>query len=125
MWLDEPTVTANLFVLDSSFKIVAGLSGKGISLQSIHYPNRYIRHKLSFCFIDINDGTDLFKKDASFMQRAGFFGKGTVSFESVNYPGHFIRHILWRAKVDKKGGLLGDLLKTYEKDASWLPKLGK
>ncbi|MGP3982395.1 family 43 glycosylhydrolase [Streptomyces sp. KR80] len=89
----EPNVT-NL--ADSQFRVVPGLAGSGtVSLESANYPGYYLRHKNFELWLEKNDGTTLFKNDATFHRRAGLADSAAgVSFESFNSPGRYIRHYL-------------------------------
>ncbi|MFI5682787.1 AbfB domain-containing protein [Streptomyces sp. NPDC051636] len=46
-----------------------------------------------------NDGSSLFRRDATFCPRASSFS-GAVMLESVNYPGRFLRHQDLQLKLD-------------------------
>lgn len=85
----EPNVT-NL--ADSQFRIVPGLSGSGVSLESTNFPGYYLRHRNFEMWVERNDGSAIFRADASFTQRAGLASSAAVSFESQNYPGRYLRH---------------------------------
>ena len=108
-----------LYHKDSSFRIVAGLAGKGLSLQSINYPDRFIRHRGNLLYLEKKDKSKLFKGDASFLPRRGFTStrkKFSMSFESVNKPGWFIRNSRYRLRISKY-----ERSTTFAKDASWVP----
>jgi len=115
IWIDKANVNAQFYVKDSSWKIVAGLSGQGISFQSVNYPTRYLRHSWGKCQIDKYKNSALFKKDASWIVHPGLIGKG-VSFESVNYRGDYMRHAANRVRKDKYQNK-----ELFKKDATWLP----
>ena len=77
---------------DSLFKLVTGLAGSGaVSLESTNFPGYYLRHRDNELWVERNDGSTLFRNDASFTQRAGLAAASAVSFESVNFPGRHIR----------------------------------
>ncbi|SES27904.1 Beta-xylosidase, GH43 family [Lentzea xinjiangensis] len=79
---------------DSQFKVVPGLAGGGtVSLESTNFPGYHLRHRNSELWVERNDGTALFRGDASFSQRAGLAAGSAVSFESANLPGRYIRHV--------------------------------
>lgn len=63
-----------------------------VSLQSVNYPNKYIRHYQFLGKItQVRSGLD--RKDASFRVVPALNGQeGYVSLESVNYPGYYLRH---------------------------------
>lgn len=78
---------------DAQFRLVAGLADVGcVSFQSVNFPNSYLRHRNGEIWLDANDGSSLFKADASWIQRPGLADSSWVSFESYNYPGNYIRH---------------------------------
>jgi hypothetical protein len=78
---------------DSQFRIVPGLAGNGtVSLESANFPGYYLRHRNHEVWVEPNDGSTLFRNDASFYQRAGLSDSAGVSFESYNFPGRYIRH---------------------------------
>lgn len=90
---------------DSTFEIVHGLNGRvdSISFESINYPGHFLRHQNSRVRLDRNDGSALFRDDASFVFRMGLADTGTVSLESSTYPGRFISYRgnqLWLAATD-------------------------
>ena len=71
--LRESQESSQLYDLDTSFDVVPGLYGIGVSF---HYPNRFIRHCNSLCSIDKYmeyshaGDPDLFKKDRRFLDSA-------------------------------------------------------
>ncbi|MFD9697614.1 family 43 glycosylhydrolase [Lentzea sp. NPDC059081] len=78
---------------DSQFKVVTGLTGSGtVSLESTNFPGYYLRHRNNELWVERNDGSTLFRNDASFLQRAGLAASSAVSFESVNFPGLYLRN---------------------------------
>jgi GH43 family beta-xylosidase len=86
----DPNVTV---LADSQFRIVTGLAGNGtVSLESANYPGYYLRHRNFEAWVERNDGTALFRNDASFQRRAGLADAAAVSFESANFPGRYLRH---------------------------------
>merc|ERR1712072_718053 len=92
LWMDTFNGKPS-FLKESSYLVVPGLNGQGVSFKSALYPNRYVRHKNYQLYVDVNDNSALFKKDATFNVRYGLGasnGRFGISFESVNYPGHFI-----------------------------------
>lgn len=56
-----------IFAQDATFRLQADLWHKGyLTLESFNYPNHYIRHQGYRLKISLQDGSDLFKLDASF-----------------------------------------------------------
>ncbi|UII19972.1 AbfB domain-containing protein [Fulvivirga ligni] len=77
---------------DGNWKMVPGLAGAGVSFESTNFPGRFLRHRGGEIWLDNNDGSQLFKEDATFFARAGLADGNKYSFESYNFPGRFIRH---------------------------------
>ncbi|PSL52777.1 GH43 family beta-xylosidase [Saccharothrix carnea] len=93
-WEYRGRVEANVNPLaDSQFRIVTGLTGSGtVSLESTNFPGYYLRHRNHEMWVERNDGSAVFRADASFFRRAGLASGSGVSFESQNFPGQYIRH---------------------------------
>jgi len=116
LWVD-PVSNANLYVKDSSFKIVKGLAGKGISFESVNYPGHYLRHSGWALWLNKFDHSALMKKDASFTVQNALDGKhGAVTFQSVNYPGYYMAHSGFRVYIRKFQNTA-----LFKHDASWSP----
>jgi len=75
---------------DASFKVVRGLADSDCYSFATS-DGRYLRHRNFLLRADLNDGSGLFKKDATFCPRQSAYS-GAVMLESVNYPGRFLRH---------------------------------
>ncbi|MFI5297176.1 MAG: AbfB domain-containing protein [Polyangiales bacterium] len=96
------------------------LGGPTVSLQSVNFPDRYVRHCSGLGFIDRNDKTNpacdpaVFKQDVTFRRVSGLAGGASVSFESVNYPGTFLRHQNGRIKL-----ATSDATSLFKQDASF------
>lgn len=60
--------------------------------MSVDQPVYYLRHYEGQIILSKDDGTDLFKQDATWIQHRALDGSNGVSFESVNFPGQYIRH---------------------------------
>jgi hypothetical protein len=66
-----------------------------VSFESVNFPGYYLRHQHFRIRIDRDDGTELFRKDATFFRRGPLIGPGLpngVTLESVNLEKHYIRH---------------------------------
>ena len=75
---------------DSTFQVVSGLADS--SCYSFRMEDgRYARHQNFRLRVDRNDGSQLFKQDATFCPRRSFQADA-IMLESVNYPGRFLRH---------------------------------
>lgn len=83
------------------------------SFRSVNYPDRYIRHKDFLGYLD-PVGSDLERKDASFVLTPGLADSNCFSFRSVNYPDHYLRHQNFELKLHRAEG--SDL---YKKDATF------
>ena len=79
-------------VADGNWKMVGGLAGSGVSFQSQNFPSKYLRHRNGEVWLDQDDGSTLFRQDATFNTRAGLANGGATSFESFNFPGRYLRH---------------------------------
>ncbi|SEL23487.1 Beta-glucanase, GH16 family [Roseateles sp. YR242] len=77
---------------DGNWRMVTGLAGSGVSFQSANYPNAYLRHRNGEVWLDTNDGSDLFKQDATFIQQPSLLDGNGVSFQSFNFRDRWIRH---------------------------------
>lgn len=108
-WLGELTPVANnLDRADATFIVRRpGLSGtpQSVSLESANYPGHYLRHQGFRVKLAKNDGSELFRQDASFVMREyDSVERGWWYFESVNYPNHYIRHRnfeMWLDRTDR------------------------
>jgi len=76
---------------DSTFKQVKGLANASCYSFTTH-DGKYLRHRNFVLRADRNDGSSLFRQDATFCARASSYYSGAVTLESVNYPGYFLRH---------------------------------
>jgi len=100
---------------DKIIKVVQGLAGGAtISLQSSSDPNMYFRHRDGVLWLEQNDGSDLFKYDASFGAVAGLKTSDKMSLHAVNYVQGFLRHKDGRICLDDWDG--SDLMAS---DATW------
>jgi len=119
VWLDKFNGTPE-FLKDSSYVIVAGLAGKGVSFRSAIDANKYLRHRGGKLYLDANDGKALFKADATFNVHyglgAGNGGRFGISFESVNVAGSFIRHAGVRLQISKMTNSA-----VFKMDSTWEP----
>lgn len=82
--------------------VVAGLADP--RCFSFRRPDgRYLRHSSFRLRLSRNEGTVLFRRDATFCARAGFVGN-SVSLESFNYRGFFLRHVGDQMWIDQYDG---------------------
>ena len=93
----------------ATFEVVAGLADA--ACFSFRLPDgRYLRHSSWRLRVFANDGSALFRGDATFCPRPGAVA-GSMVLESSNYPGWFLRHRaneLWVDQSDKSAAFLAD-----------------
>ncbi|MEU4219370.1 AbfB domain-containing protein [Actinoplanes sp. NPDC026623] len=93
----------------ATFEVVAGLSNP--ECFSLRTPDgRYLRHSSWRLRSSPDEGTVLFRGDATFCPREGS-AAGSVVLESQNYPGWFLRHVgddLWVDRSDGTAGFRAD-----------------
>ena len=83
----------------ATFKVVKGLANS--SCYSFTTTNgTYLRHRNFVLRAERNDGSPLFKQDATFCPRPSPYS-GAVMLESVNYPGRFLRHENFQLRLDR------------------------
>ena len=106
-----------LFKKDSEFMVVPGLSGEGVSFQSTNYPQRFIRHTALKCRLDKNDGSKLFRADASWIPRNGLADPLGISFISSNYHRFFLRHADFKLRISNIEDAAN--MELFKKDATF------
>ena len=108
-----------MYQLDSSFEVIPGVAGQGISLRSVNYPAHFIGHRRGDCFIRSSDGKPSFKEDVSWIPRPGLADPTGLSFESVNFPGHYMRHHRNnRVRRDTNDGS-----GLFKEESTWYPRM--
>ncbi|WP_422768835.1 sigma-70 family RNA polymerase sigma factor [Plantactinospora sp. WMMC1484] len=119
------TAAGNLGVLDrvdagsdattrrrATFEALPGLADRNcVSFRA--EDGRYLRHSSWRLRVNGDEGSQLFRGDATFCVRAGVT-PDSVSLESSNYPGWFLRHRNLELWVDRSNGSLG-----FRADASF------
>ncbi|WP_327694081.1 AbfB domain-containing protein [Streptomyces sp. NBC_00459] len=85
---------------DSSFSLVPGLSNGSCYSFKTH-DGKYLRHRDFILRADRNDGSSLFKQDATFC--AGYAGNSGTVIQSVNYPNYALRHRNFQLRLDPYG----------------------
>ena len=114
-YLGEITgIRSDLDRKDASFRRVAGLAGQCSSFESVNYPGYYLRHQNYRIKLNRNDGSDLFRKDATFCLKRGLADSRYTSFESYNYPGFYIRHKNFLLYIEKGQGDLFNKDTTFK-----------
>lgn len=113
----HPIEDSELFTLDSSFKVVPGLSGQGISLRSHNFPGHYMAHDGFYVnLVAFEDSQDFFDR-ATWIPRAGLADADALTLEALSHPNHFLRHSGFRAMIYSFQDT--DL---YRRDATWHPE---
>jgi RNA polymerase sigma factor (sigma-70 family) len=98
----------------ATFEVVPGLADAScVSFRA--KDGRYLRHLSWRVQLSQDEGTDLFRGDATFCVREGSV-PNSVSLESSNYPGAFLRHRGTELWVDFSDGSTG-----FGADASFRP----
>jgi hypothetical protein len=81
--------------------MVPGLADPaGVSFQSVNFPTRYLRHFNYALRTDVNDGTAVFRADATFYRVAGFADATWASFRSYNFRDRYLRHANNLLRID-------------------------
>lgn len=76
--------------------------GSRISLSPASNLSQFGRHAGYVLWTGLNDGSALFRADASFKVVPALAGtSGAISLEAVNFPGFFITHSWYRALIQK------------------------
>ncbi|MFF1835948.1 AbfB domain-containing protein [Streptomyces sp. NPDC058231] len=103
---------------DATWKIVAGLANSNCySFESRNYPGEFVRHRDFRVRREADDGSALFRADATWCAVAG---TGGVRLTSANLPGSYLRHIdseVWLATPG--GGHTWDNPATFTEDTTW------
>ncbi|MET7485850.1 AbfB domain-containing protein [Streptomyces sp. NPDC005538] len=83
----------------ATFKLVKGLAN-GSCYSFTTADGSYLRHRNFILRAERDDGSSLFKQDATFCPRTSSYS-GAVMLESVNYPGRYLRHQNFQLKLDQ------------------------
>jgi hypothetical protein len=89
------------------------------SLKSADVEGAYLRIKDLRVQLAANDGTDAFKRDATWCAKPGL-AAGGVSLEAKSQPGRFLRHVnaqLWAA--NGSGANWFDAASVFAEDSTW------
>jgi hypothetical protein len=105
---------------DATYTVRSGLAdGSCYSFESVNFPGQFLRHADSRVRNSVNDGSALFRADATWCARTGLTGTG-VSLESWNFRGSFLRHYsaeVWQ--TDGAGGPAYSNPGPWIQDATW------
>ncbi|MFF3374211.1 AbfB domain-containing protein [Streptomyces sp. NPDC002680] len=86
---------------DSTFDVVKGLSNSSCYSFKTN-DGKYLRHRDFILRAERNDGSSLFKQDATFC--GGYSGyTGEAMLTSVNYPNYALRHKNFQLRLDPYG----------------------
>lgn len=86
----------------ATLRVVAGLADP--SCFSFRRPDgRYLRHSSFRLRLSTDEGTVLFRQDATFCGQPGF-RNGSLSLQSFNYRGFFLRHVGDQMWIDQYDG---------------------
>ncbi|GGY37159.1 hypothetical protein GCM10010384_50470 [Streptomyces djakartensis] len=83
---------------DATFRRVSGLADPSC-YSFATADGGYLRHRSFVLVKDADDGSALFRKDATFCPRPSA-SSGAVMLESVNYPGRFLRHRNFQLRLE-------------------------
>ena len=87
-------------------------------LQSLNYPNRYVRHSGAVVSLDATP-TQLATSEFRVVRGLAAQADGRVSFESVDAPGSFLRHYDFKVSLARNDGSA-----RFAADASFVPVAG-
>jgi hypothetical protein len=92
-----------------------------VSLRSVNFPDRYVRHRDSLGRIDplTAAGPLADRQDATFRAVPGLAVASCRSFESVNFPGRYLRHYDMRLVLAQN-----DNSTIFRRDATFCPRTG-
>jgi Astacin (Peptidase family M12A)/Alpha-L-arabinofuranosidase B (ABFB) domain len=94
------------------------------SFEARNFPNRFLRHRDFRLRTDVNDGSDLFRKDATFCFKPGLSGNG-FSWTALSFPDLYIRHFGGEGWMAKQGGThFWDAPGSFNEDVSWSYQAG-
>jgi hypothetical protein len=117
------TTTSDIPLGDASWKVAAGLADPNCySFESATHVGSYLRQQDYRVKLHASDGTEQYKKDATWCAKPGLTTATGVTLESKALPGRFLRHVnaqLWAA--NNSGQFSWDANSdTYKADVSWL-----
>eukprot|EP00699_Malawimonas_sp_californiana_P002098 EC716636.1.p1 GENE.EC716636.1~~EC716636.1.p1 ORF type:complete len:236 (+),score=46.95 EC716636.1:1-708(+) len=78
--------------------------GLNLSLQCASAPHLFVTHQDYLGKLRADNGTELFRSDASFRLIKGLADPACVSFEAVGMPGFYLRHQDYAIKLNKHDG---------------------
>jgi hypothetical protein len=114
--------SSSLLKQDATYTVRRGLADSSCySFESVNYPGQFLRHADSRVRNSPDDGSALFRQDATFCARPGLGGTG-VTFESIGFPGSYLRHHASQVYIasGSGGGDGHDRPQTLTADSSWV-----
>ncbi|MFC6020623.1 AbfB domain-containing protein, partial [Plantactinospora solaniradicis] len=99
----------------ATFEVIPGLADPNCISFRVE-DGRYLRHSSWRVRLSADEGTRLFRGDATFCVRPGS-AAGSVSLEASNYPGWFLRHRNLELWVDQS-----DNSAAFRADGSFRPR---
>ncbi|KAF1848147.1 carbohydrate-binding module family 42 protein [Cucurbitaria berberidis CBS 394.84] len=105
----------------STWTVRTGLgNGACFSFESKDTTGSYIRHNKFELQLGANDGSKIFKEDATFCLQAGLSGRGS-SIRSWSYPTRYIRHYENKGYVASNSGVhMFDSATSFNSDVTWV-----
>ncbi|MFI9006045.1 AbfB domain-containing protein [Actinosynnema sp. NPDC053489] len=111
--------SAALLKADATYTVRRGLADSSCySFESVNFPGRFLRHANGRVGIAPDDGSALFRADATFCARPGVGGTG-VTLESINVPGWYLRHYESQVYIASGGDTGANRPQTLTADSSW------
>ena len=109
----------------ASWTVRTGLSNSGcFSFESRDTAGSFIRHSDFGLLVNSNDGSKIFKEDATFCPQSGFTGTGNA-FRSWSFPTRFFRHYANVGYIASNGGVKTfDAAASFNDDATWVVSTG-
>jgi hypothetical protein len=90
---------------DQMWRIVPGLADPaGVSFESVNFAGNYLRHSNFAVRLDPDDGSTVFRNDATFHRTAGLADPAWSSFRSHNFPERYLRHANFVLRIDPLSG---------------------
>ncbi|MEU3644005.1 AbfB domain-containing protein [Lentzea sp. NPDC034063] len=105
---------------DATYTVRRGLADSSCySFESVNFPGQFLRHAGGRARNSPNDGSALFRADATFCARPGLNGTG-VTLESINLPGSYLRHFESQVHLASGNAEAGfDRPQTLTADSTW------
>ena len=98
-----------------TYRVVPGLGGRCVSLESADHPGHFLRHQDWRIKLSPLDSDGNMRADATFCMVPGMASTAGVSFEAISAGGHFIRHRNFELWLDRPDGS-----DQYRNDATFL-----